>query len=473
MSSTTTSGQCLCGKVTVTGKPLASFPTLTCHCVSRKRRSGGVASYAFVVPKQNVRFQPEPNPPNPIGPAGGPHRIFVDNDTGSGHPMQRTMCAECGSPVCIIESADPDARCLQFGLFADSQGVDLKDLSIAVRGGGNHATTGASSAEDGLVIDVSNLNRISVDTNKGQVTVGGGCRWGDVYSTLHKQGLICVGGGVHIVGVGGHLTGGSNTPSPFLSPALIMSTGGWGTLKGKYGMGCDNVLSSTVVLADGRIVTASETENPDQSWAIKGGSSQFGVVTDFVLRSFTEPPIVMLNLTGVRDPDRYNDVWTSFREAAKPSMEQTVGNLSISNLSHSFDDALLKGPPRVMNAGCVVTELWPGMAEELWEYFITYSASSADVVGSMVALEFHATRRKHPVLMGDQPLPLPSAPLSLLSNRVRDELSLTSHRNLVASPSTSLYIMLLSFTASEFLRRDLTERFRSDREQRKTPHFCE
>lgn len=161
MSSTTTSGQCLCGKVqvssswslnstpwpssnplltrleshlqvTVTGKPLTSFPTLTCHCVSCKRRSGGVASYAFIVPKQNVRFQPEPNPPNPIGPAGGSHKTFVDNKTGSGHPMQRTMCAECGSPVCIIEAADLEARCLQFGLFADSEGVDLNECKPAL-----------------------------------------------------------------------------------------------------------------------------------------------------------------------------------------------------------------------------------------------------------------------------------------------------------------------------------------------------
>lgn len=78
-------------------------------------------------------------------------------------------------------------------------------------------------------------------------------------------------------------------------------------------------------------------------------------------------------------------------------MEQTVESLSISDLSHSFDDALLKGPPRVMNAGCVVTDLWPGMGEELWDSFIAYTDSSPDVVGSMVALEFHATRRKRPV----------------------------------------------------------------------------
>lgn len=113
-------------------------------------------------------------------------------------------------------------------------------------------------------------------------------------------------------------------------------------------------------------------------------------------------PIVMLNFTGVGDPDLYEDVWTSFREAAKPSMEQTVGELSIRDLSHSFDDALLKGPPRVMNAGCVVTNLWSGMAEELWQTFITYTASSPDVVDSMIALEFHATRRNRPVRMHDR-----------------------------------------------------------------------
>lgn len=88
-----------------------------------------------------------------------------------------------------------------------------------MKGGGNHAS-GASSAEDGLVIDLRDLNSISVDTNKGQVTVGGGCRWGDVYATLHDHGLICVGGGVHIVGVGGHLTGGCIEQSPSNSLAL-------------------------------------------------------------------------------------------------------------------------------------------------------------------------------------------------------------------------------------------------------------
>lgn len=78
-------------------------------------------------------------------------------------------------------------------------------------------------------------------------------------------------------------------------------------------------------------------------------------------------------------------------------MEKTVGDLSISDLSHSFDDSLLKGLPRVMNAGSVVTDLWPGMGEELWDSFVAYTAASPDVIDSMVALEFHSTRRKRPV----------------------------------------------------------------------------
>ncbi|KAJ0120980.1 hypothetical protein J7T55_015719 [Diaporthe amygdali] len=253
-------------------------------------------------------------------------------------------------------------------------------LTIAVKGGGNHAS-GASSVEDGLVIDLGNLNGISVDRNKEEVTVGGGCRWGDVYSTLQKHGLVCIGGGVHIVGVGGHLTG-----------------GGWGPLTGKYGMACDNILYATVALADGQIVSTSATKNQDLFWAIKGGSSQFGVVTDFVLRTYPEPPLIVLNFTGVGEPDQYNDVWSSFREAAIPSVEKTIGDLSIFDISHSFDDTLLQGPPRVMNAGCVVTELWPGMGEELWESFIHYTNSNSDVIHSMVALEFHATRRRCPVI---------------------------------------------------------------------------
>ncbi|CAD0106672.1 unnamed protein product [Aureobasidium uvarum] len=105
---TQTTGRCLCGKVqvTVSPKPLTSFSTLCCNCTNCKRRSGGIASYAFIVPKDHVSI------------TGSTHESYSDPDTGSGKPMTRTMCTECGSPVCIIEASSPDDRCLQYGLFA-------------------------------------------------------------------------------------------------------------------------------------------------------------------------------------------------------------------------------------------------------------------------------------------------------------------------------------------------------------------
>ncbi|KAH0291244.1 hypothetical protein M436DRAFT_56463 [Aureobasidium namibiae CBS 147.97] len=106
--STKTTGHCLCGKVqvTVTSQPLLSYPTLCCSCNNCKRRSGGIASFAFIVPSSDVHI------------AGSSHTSYSDPDTGSGKPMTRSMCKECGSPVCIIEASAPESRCLQYGLFA-------------------------------------------------------------------------------------------------------------------------------------------------------------------------------------------------------------------------------------------------------------------------------------------------------------------------------------------------------------------
>lgn len=107
----------------------------------------------------------------------------------------------------VIKFATRSVRVLSDIISLSFYDLRSENLSIAVKGGGNHAQR-RQQCRGWLVIDLSNLNGISVDANKDQVTVGGGCRWGDVYSILHKHGMICVGGGVHVVGVGGHLTGG-------------------------------------------------------------------------------------------------------------------------------------------------------------------------------------------------------------------------------------------------------------------------
>ncbi|KAF2424440.1 FAD-binding domain-containing protein [Tothia fuscella] len=302
-------------------------------------------------------------------------------------------------------------------------------LPIAVKGGGNHPIP-ASSVQDGMTIDLTNLNQIVVDDANSRVAAGGGYRWGQVYSELQKHDRVCVGGGVHVVGIGGHLTG-----------------GGWGPLTQKYGLACDNVLSATVVVADGRILTASESENPDLFWAIKGGSSQFGVVAQFVIRTFPTPgkwlvrflsflekdlrlvtagfrelmdrdksagehvipfihftrapdenrtPIATLSLTALDRSEGFDDLIQQYFPVSKAIRDETERFDTIYDLSHSFDHVLLGGPRRVLGAVPMVTGFWPGMAEEVRDRWIRYTKDNVDVTGSMVALEFHSTKRRNP-----------------------------------------------------------------------------
>jgi FAD/FMN-containing dehydrogenase len=88
-----------------------------------------------------------------------------------------------------------------------------------VKCGGHHFSK-ANSVTDGVVIDMGAMREVKIDVAKNQVTVSGGCLWGDVYSALEVEGLVCVGGGVHVVGCGGHITGGWINPLEFHVPFL-------------------------------------------------------------------------------------------------------------------------------------------------------------------------------------------------------------------------------------------------------------
>ncbi|KAG5651066.1 hypothetical protein H0H81_010001 [Sphagnurus paluster] len=143
----------------------------------------------------------------------------------------------------------------------------LNSLPIAIRGGG-HSPAGASSSEDGLVIDLSrHIKGARIDPDKKLAYVGGGALWDIVDKEAIKHGLATVAGTVNHTGVGGLILG-----------------GGFGWLTAKYGLAIDNLVQATLVTADGSVVTASDTENPDLFFAIRGGGSNFGVVTEFVLR---------------------------------------------------------------------------------------------------------------------------------------------------------------------------------------------
>jgi FAD/FMN-containing dehydrogenase len=140
---------------------------------------------------------------------------------------------------------------------------------FAIRGGGHSAVAGASSIKGGVVLDLSLFKQVSPAKDRRSVVIGAGCKWIDVYSALDKEGLAVAGGRNSAVGVSGLTLGGGLS---FFSP--------------QYGFVCDNVLEYEIVLADGRIVTASETDRPDLWRALKGGGNNFGIVTSFTVRSF-------------------------------------------------------------------------------------------------------------------------------------------------------------------------------------------
>jgi FAD/FMN-containing dehydrogenase len=140
-------------------------------------------------------------------------------------------------------------------------------LALAIRGGG-HNGPGLGSVDDGLVIDLSGMKGVRVDPAAHTVRVGAGCTTGDVDHATYAFGQAVPFGIISTTGVAG-----------------LTLSGGHGYLSRQYGLAIDSLIEADVVLANGSFVVASESQNADLLWALRGGGGNFGVVTSFLFRT--------------------------------------------------------------------------------------------------------------------------------------------------------------------------------------------
>ncbi len=244
------------------------------------------------------------------------------------HDRRPALIAQC-------ESAGDVAAAVAYGRE--------RGLALAVRGGG-HSLPGFSTVDGGIVIDLRALNHVIVDPASKRVRVGGGALLGDVDRGAQAHGLVVPAGVVSHTGVGGLTLG-----------------GGVGRLMRRFGLTIDSLISATVVLADGRIVRATDEENADLFWALRGGGGNFGVVTEFEFRAheLRELPILAtfhpleratevlrLGERHMSAPDARDELlWTSFMRRGPaeapwmtPALDGTPGIMSLIEWSGDLDE---------------------------------------------------------------------------------------------------------------------------------------
>ncbi len=259
-------------------------------------------------------------------------------------------------PGAIVVCADAEDLTLALQIAAEHR------VPVTVRGGG-HNVAGRSIADGTLLLDLSRMRNVTVNSAARIATVQGGALWHDVDVATARHGMATTGGMVSSTGVGGFTLGGGS---------------GW--LMREHGLAIDNLLAAGIVLADGRAVRASTEDHPELFWGIRGGAGGLGVVTHFefqlhplrqvlagvVIRPLTEAAI------GLR----------TFRDYAAQAPDSFCGMAVLARApSLPFLDAAWHGQPVLVTAVC-----WCGDIEKGQQALIPlrqFGSPLADHVGPM------------------------------------------------------------------------------------------
>jgi FAD/FMN-containing dehydrogenase len=184
------------------------------------------------------------------------------------------------------------------------------ELPLAIYGGG-HSVAGHSVCDDGVMIDLRPMNRIDVDPATRTAYVEAGATWGDVDAATQAHGLAVTGGRVSATGVVG-LTLGSGS--------------GW--LERKLGFACDNLLEIELVTARGELVNASEHENAELFWGLRGGSGNFGVVTALRFKLHPVGPLVLAGML-LFPRERAGEVLRAYRDFMRDAPDEVGGGFAL------------------------------------------------------------------------------------------------------------------------------------------------
>lgn len=210
------------------------------------------------------------------------------------------------------------ARCRNVADIVDAVNLARENnLEVAVKGGG-HNVAGRGTIDGGLLIDLSLMRGVHVDPKSRTARAQGGATWRDYNRETQLHGLASTGGVISTTGVGGLTLG-----------------GGLGWLMGKYGMAIDNLRSAQVVTADGKVHTASNDENADLFWGIRGGGGNLGIAASFEFDLHAVGPIVTGGLAA-HPFEKARETLRFFRDATAALPDEMM---LFGGLVHSPDGA--------------------------------------------------------------------------------------------------------------------------------------